>query len=353
MKAPAHHQNALHGAVAVMLLPIALIVCSAVADGTNSVSDAPFVAQISEGPRLPLAVAGHAGGLVRGLPVVVGGSSWPEDPQTGQKHKVWRNDCFVFRDGRWAPGPSLAQPLSDCAYVSGPDGLYIAGGAEGHHETSDVQHLADTRVGSSWHPLASLPEPVEGAAGAIANGTFYVFGGMSEGKISNALWSLDLTADQAQWKSLSPLPTIGRAFSAFVAVDSGLYLFGGIVYPPFQPATTVFGDVYKYDPASDHWHRLDGLNFPGYGWSATALPNRQIMLTGRVGSLDQVSDEIFLVNLDTLDVTSVGRMVIPACCLTAIQMGSNTWWLSGGEPSATAIRTDRTTILTLEARKAP
>lgn len=353
MKARLHHQNALQGMAAAMLLPIALMVCCAAADATKSGQDAPFVVQISEGPRLPLAVAGHAGGLVRGLAVVVGGSSWPEDPQTGLKHKVWRSECFVFRDDRWTPGPSLSEPLSDCAYASGPDGLYIAGGAQGHEETTDVLHLTDTGPGSSWQRLAPLPEPIEGAAGAIADGKFYVFGGMSEGKISNALWSLDLGTKNAHWKILSPLPAAGRAFSAIVAIDSGLLLFGGIVYPPLKPSTKVFGDVYRYDPATNHWRGIDGLNFSGYGWSATAVAKRQIILTGRVADLDQISDGIFLVNLQTRNVSRIGRLVTPACCLTAIPIAANTWWLCGGEPSATAIRTDRTTVLSLETRSNP
>jgi N-acetylneuraminic acid mutarotase len=286
--------------------------------------------------------------MVGGVPVVVGGSSWPEDPQTRKKKKQWRNECFVFRDGKWLAGPSLSQPLSDPAYASGPNGLYIAGGTHGHEQTSSVQYLADTTNGASWRSLQPLPEPVEGAAGAIADSKFYVFGGFSGNKISNHLCSLDLSAVDAQWKNLAPLPAPGRAFSALVAAHSGLYLFGGIAYPPYKRTTEIYADVYRYDPAADQWSQVQGLHLPGYGWTASAVSKRQIMLTGRVSALDKVSDEILLVNLDTLDVKPVGRMVTPACCMPAIQINSKTWLLPGGEPSATAIRTARTTVVQLE-----
>ena len=311
-------------------------------------SGAEHEAQISEGPQLPLAVAGHAGGLVDGLPVVAGGSSWPLDPKTGEKFKKWQEECFIFRDGKWLRGPSLPNPLSDSAYASGPDGLYVAGGVHGKDEMDGVFHLGSATAYASWHSLPSLPQPVEGATGAFAGGKFYVFGGFSDGKISSSLQALDVNGAHPVWKSLAPLPALGRAFSALVAADSGLYLFGGVVYPPYQKTTAIFADVYRYDIAQDRWQLVQGLNLPGYGWTATVVNGQQIMLTGRVPALERVSDEILLVNLETLHVNLIGRMVTPACCMPAIQTSPQSWWLPGGEPSTTAIRTARTTIVSLE-----
>jgi hypothetical protein len=162
--------------------------------------------------------------------------------------------------------------------------------------------------------------------------------------------ALDVGDAHPVWKTLAPLPATGRAFSALVDTDSGLYLFGGIIYPPYQRSTEIFADIYRYDIAEDRWQLIKGLQLAGYGWTATAISSRQIMLTGRVTSSAQVSDEILAVDTESNRLHSVGRMVTPACCMPAIQISPNSWWLPGGEPSATAIRTARTTVVSLEAK---
>jgi N-acetylneuraminic acid mutarotase len=329
--------------------------CHATADshataGSHATPAVDFVAKTSEGPELPLAVAGHVGGLVNGLPAVAGGSSWTTDPTTGKKFKSWRQECFIFRQGRWSPGPSLPIPLSDSAYASTSNGLCLAGGASGENQTDIALLLDDFAPGATWQSLPPLPQPLEGAAGAFADGQFFVFGGFSNGKASNLLQALDVTDKHPVWKTLAPLPATGRAFSALAVTDSGLYLFGGIIYPPYQSTSEVFAQIYRYDIAADHWQLISGFELPGYGWTATSISSRQIMLTGRVTSSAQVSDEIFMVDTQSERVQSVGRMVTPACCMPAIQISANCWWLPGGEPSATAIRTARTSVVSLEPK---
>ncbi len=324
-------------------LAIVLLIGCAAASSPPA-SEAAIAAQVSEGPPIPVATAGHIGGIVSGVPVVAGGSSWSEDRKT----KRWNRECFVFRDGKWSPGPSLPQSLSDAAYASGPDGLYAAGGTDGKAASNLVLHLASTSADAAWQPLAPLPEPVEAASGAILSNTFYVVGGFSDGKASNRLWALDLDKPGATWRNLAPLPADGRGYVAFVASGSQLYLFGGFVLPPYQPKAAIFADAYRYEPASNAWARLEGLDLPGYAWTATAIGKDQIMLTGRVPELEHISDEIWLVNLQSLHVRSIGRMVIGACCIPSIPVASRTWWLPGGEPDTHRSRTARNSVVKLQ-----
>ena len=303
-----------------------------------------LVARVSEGPPMPHATAGHVGGLVRGVPVVAGGSSWVEN----RTKKRWNHACFVFRDGRWTPGPSLPQPLSDAAYAYGPDGLYAAGGTDGTNATDAVLRLADTSGEASWQRVAALPDRIEAASGAILSNTFYVFGGFASGKASNRLWALDLRTRGATWRAAAPLPADGRGYSALVAAGEHLYLFGGFVSPPYGPKVTIFADVHRYDPATDQWNKLQGVNLPGYAWTASAVNAHQIVLTGRVAEIGNVSDEILLVTLPTQEARPIGRMVTPACCMPALPVAARTWWLPGGEPDTNRSRTERTSIVTLE-----
>jgi N-acetylneuraminic acid mutarotase len=315
----------------------------------DSGSTSILTAATVEGPRLPITTAGHAGGIVAGVPVVAGGSTWSDDKKT----KSWLTDCFVARDGKWIPGPSLPQPLSDPAYASDGSGLYIAGGTADKVQTDQVLFLSSPAPTSKWQTLPSLPAPVEGAAGAILSRKFYVFGGFSGGKAGNELWSLDLDSKDAQWKSAAPLPAIGRAFCAMCALNSQLYLFGGFTSPPYTKEVKVFGDAYRYDPPANQWTRLSMSEFPGYGWTATAVGKNQIMLAGRVPEAAQISDEIDLADLSSNETRSIGKLIGPACCAPLLQIDAQTWWFPGGEPDANSSRSDRTSVITLKSIPRP
>jgi hypothetical protein len=351
MAQPEHRRLSYPAAARLLLalLTFSLAGCSRAAESSSPTS-APavvptnVVAHVSEGPPIPLSTAGHIGGLVRGVPVVAGGSSWVEN----RTKKRWNHECFAFRDGKWVIAPSLPQPLSDAAYACGPGGLYAAGGTDGKNPTTAVLHLADASTGASWQRLAPLPETIEAASGAFATNNFYVFGGFSGGKPSNRLWALDVTKRNATWRSVASLPADGRGYTALVAADDQLYLFGGFVSPPYTSKVTVFADAYRYDPAADRWTKLEGFALPGYAWTATAVGPRQVMLTGRAPQVSVVSDEILLVNPSTLDVRPIGHLMIPGCCMPAIPVARRTWWLPGGEPDTNRSRTERTSIVTLE-----
>lgn len=344
VKKPAHLRVSIGGVAAVALALLALSACSSSRGPAPGAAEADIVARVTEGPPIPLATAGHIGGLVRGVPVVAGGSSWIED----RTKKRWNHECFAYRDGRWVPAPALPQPLSDAAYAHGRKGLYAVGGTNGKAATDAVLHLADPSSRGAWQRLTPLPETVEAASGALASDTLYVAGGFSDGRPSNRLWALNLSKPNASWRRLAPLPGEGRGYAALVAANDQLYLFGGFVLPPYAPKAAIFGDAYRYDPDADRWSKLDGFDLPGYAWTATAVSPRRIMLTGRVAEIGNVGDAILLLDLPALRVRPIGRLMIPGCCMPALPVAPRTWWLPGGEPDTNRSRTERTSIVKLE-----
>jgi len=329
--------------IAAQLMVLLAVICAGCGHSSRTSSPTRFLAVISEGPAIPISAAGHAGGMVAGDPVVAGGSHWSADKST----KRWLHECFVFRDGKWSPGPSLPHPWSDCAYASFPGGMIIAGGNDGKNPIDKVLQLNGSPDHPAWKPLTSLPETIEAASGAIISNTIYVAGGYAGGKPSSRLWALDLSVPGAAWKSLAPLPAPGRGWAAMVAVDSKLYHFGGFVYPPFTEKVTVFGDAHCYDPSQDKWTRLEGFDMTGYGWTATAVDNQSIMLTGRCPKVSETSDDILLLNLRTLETKKLGTLPGHGCCMPAIPMGEKTWWIPGGEPDTNKSRTAKNSIITL------
>ena len=175
---------------------------------------------------------------------------------------------------------------------------------------------------------------------------FYVIGGFSGDRASSQIWELDLDSPTATWTERAPLPAEGRGYAAVTAVGSQLYVFGGFTSPPSEPQTKIFGDADRYEPATNVWKRLEGFDMPGYAWTATAIGERQILLIGRVPKLKTVTDEVGLVDLETMKARSIGRLITPACCMPAMPNGVKTWWFPGVDPDTNRNRTTRTSILT-------
>ncbi len=298
---------------------------------------------IAEGTSLPLPMAGHAGGLVEGHPVVAGGSLWQGQPKTKRR----LHESFVFRDDRWEPAPPLPGPLSEPAFAHSPDGLYLAGGTDGERTSRELLRLSSLKPGSNWERLTPLPEPIEAAAALIHNDTFYISCGLSAGKPSNRLWSLDLKQKNAQWVRRADLPADGRCSIAFAPINDRFYLFGGFVYPPFTEKPHIFNDAYSYSPTLDKWEIITDLDFPGYAWTATPIDDTRILFAGRVSQLSLVTDELWLLDLNDCSTSLAGRLPYTSCCMPAIQRSERTLLLPGGEPDTNRNRTPRTTTITL------
>ena len=149
---------------------------------------------------LPQGVAGQTGGLVENKLVCVGGTSWSDDRQT----KKWHDECLVKTEDRWVKGPPLPHPLSDAASAFNSSGLYLVGGTDRMTESRDVFCLSS--VQGTWKSLAPLPMSIQGASAALIDGTLYVAGGKSEGRPQTRTWALEVSRQDATWRSLANFP---------------------------------------------------------------------------------------------------------------------------------------------------
>lgn len=327
--------------VVLLLRWASLLVVFGCVAGFSEVRAGELKFKITEGTELPISTAGHAGGIVEGLPVVAGGSRWSGDPKT----KRWLHECFVLRSGKWEAGPELSGAVSDAAYGTGPKGLILAGGTDGKQGRREVQQLTRVGDGGKWESLTPLPEPIEACSGLVHEGWMYVCGGLSEGKASNRLWGLDLNDPNAEWKRLASFPGTGRCCAALTAVGEELFLFGGCVYPPYGKILEIYGDVFRYSPQSDGWERVEGLNFPGYAWTARTVGDMQILFAGRVAKVSAVTDELWLLDLKSGEAKVVGNLVTTTCCMPGIQVGQGAVLFPGGEPDTNRNRTARMSIV--------
>jgi hypothetical protein len=119
----------------------------------------------------------------------------------------------------------LPQARTEFTAVTDPTGpmTYLVGGWDGKQPTDEVLSTLD---GTTFQPVASLPEPVINPAVVLAGDTIWVFGGTWNNVASASIQKIDIKGGSAQvvGKMGSPI-TNAMAF----AVDGVVFLAGGKV----------------------------------------------------------------------------------------------------------------------------
>lgn len=318
-----------------MFFFLTLAAASSAAEGTDKFT-------VEEAAPLPIAVAGHAGGLAGGRVVSVGGSSWGGTPRV----KRWHRECFVLENKSWVSGPPLPEARSEMASAWGESGMYVCGGMEGTSETDQVLCLRDLRPDATWSALAPLPQSVQGARAALLKGILYVTCGTSQGQALNQLWSLDVARAGAKWKTCAPLPGAGRSHCGLAVLGDGLCLLGGFVLSPSKPGEiAIFDDAYRYDAGTDRWQRFEAVHFPGYAWAVEPLDANRVLLAGRVRALADIRAEIEVLDLNDGTAQTVGNLVGPTCCAPIVRAAPDRWYVFGGEPNAQRNRTAKVSLI--------
>jgi N-acetylneuraminic acid mutarotase len=325
-------------ALVLCTLMVTMVSCST----TTSVKMDATESICSDGPSLPTARAGHAGGIVDGKLFIVGGNNWSNDRKT----KNWLCDTYVFDNNCWQRCFMLPDAIADMMYAYDEDGLYICGGSDGTKKLNATYLFkASYKLPNE---LACLPLAIDSGGAAILNRTLYVACGATDTGLTSKLWRLDTRAQKGIWKECSPLPGPAREFPAVVACGNYLYVLGGVILQKEQPTMTVLRDTYKYDPTTDKWEKIPDLPFGGYAWSASAVDNKSILMTGRAFENSQTSNDIWLINVDNMRPQNLGTLQIKACAAPLIKVASKTWWYIGGEPDANRSRTSRVSIISLK-----
>ena len=333
-----------------------LLLLLAVVGPLGGCASSPPTFSVTSGPPLPQGRGGHAAGLVDGQIVVTGGTNWTADKQT----KFWLHETVVLEDGTWRAGPALPYPGALAAFAHDAIGLYVAGavgdargiGALRLPPAPEIQQprrvfrLSGHDSGATWQELAPLPRPTTAAAGAILDGTFYIFGGVNSEGVSKQMFALDTADPAASWRRCADLPGPARALATLASGGGSLYLLGGAdSWEPLNPMR----DTYRYDPKRDKWQRMKDLPWPSYAMVGGLVDERRILLTGRVDR-DGIHKGIWLFDLANGDCLPVGEAIVPAATAALVRVSPNEWWVIGGEPD---LDRNRAKIVTIIRRRAP
>lgn len=216
-------------------------------------------------PPLPAAISGQFSGVINGVLVVAGGTSFSASPWEGGT-KFWHNKIYRLFDeqpARWFIENTLAVPRAYGASATHASGVFMVGGSNGRQHFDDVMLLSALEGNMA---ISVLPERLPASAAymgaAIIADVLYVCGGqevVASGVATNALWSLSLSDPNAKWQVLDPLPAAGRILPAVAALGGSLYVAGGASLGKAENGAetrSYLKDVWRYTP--------------GKGWSEVA-----------------------------------------------------------------------------------
>jgi hypothetical protein len=190
--------------------------------------------------RLPaLAVPVHdvAGGLLAGMPAVVGGGNATE-----------QDVVQTLSGAAWHVTGHLPTTRSDLSVVQpGPEAVVI-GGYDGTSVPTAILRLS---AGGASRPMGNLVHGVRYAATAVRGHTAYVFGGEVLGRELDTVQAVDLANGRTRVVARLPVP-LGHAMAA--TVGGRILLMGGRVTPDRQTAA-----MWWFDPAAGRITRAGAL----------------------------------------------------------------------------------------------
>ncbi|MGA8248680.1 MAG: kelch repeat-containing protein, partial [Nocardioides sp.] len=222
----------------------------------------------------PLAVSVHdtAGGVVGGLPTVVGGGNATE-----------QSVVQTFDGHAWSVAGHLPTTRSDLSVVGWRGRSFVVGGYDGTHVPTEILGLLP---GGSTRGVGHLVTGVRYAATARAGHTAYVFGGEVLGRELDAVQAVDLRTGRTRVVARLPVP-VGHAMAA--TVGSRILLMGGRVTPDRQTDA-----MWWFDPASDRLTRAGTLPHP-LSDAGIASYGHRVWLLG--GEDPTVTDEVVTVTV--------------------------------------------------------
>lgn len=248
-------------------------------------------------PELPQGITSFGGAIVGDTFYAYGGNygSAHEYTNEEQSRDLW---ALNLADGAKWKKVSTGPRLQGLAMVAHNGLLYRIGGftaMNGAGEEQDLQSQDSVAQFNpktrAWTELPPLPEPRSSHDAAVLGHTLYVTGGWNmpgAGKDRvwhRTAWALDLSREDAQWKTIAAPPFQRRAV-ALAAWKGKLLCIGGM---KMQGGPTTVANV--YDPATDSWSEapsLLGTSLDGFGSSAFAC-NGDLFVSTISGSLQRLS----------------------------------------------------------------
>ncbi len=293
--------------------------------------------------------AGSFAGVANGALIVAGGANFPDGgaPWTGSV-KAWTDQVFVLDkpDGEWKEAGKLPQKLGYGVSVNYKNSLIIIGGSNENGHYADVFMLNYKNGEIEIANLPKLPQPVANTCGVLLGDVIYVMGGIStpDAKTTGTnFWSLDLAADQKEWKILETWPGVGRMLSVAGVQNGSVYLFSGVELIGGQRKYLI--DAYSYSPEKG-WNKIADLpnSVAAAPTPAFVLKEKELLIFGgddgveapNAASLKEkhpgFSKQILSYSAITNQWTKAGEVVaVWAPVTTTLTVWNNAVILPGGE----------------------
>jgi YD repeat-containing protein len=230
-------------------------------------------------PTLPVFSSFSSGAVIDGELYIAGGVNG-QNPDINRRTLL--NNLFKFNpeQGRidtLAPMPTAVQ-MAATAVLNGE--LYIIGGADttaaSPRSTNEVQvYNPETKI---WRTTDNYPRRHNSMTAAAFDGKIYVFGGRRydsfDGLTSNSQQVYEYNPNAVRkWSSKQPMPTPRYGASA-ITIDDKIYVIGGF------RGSTLLNTVEVYCPLSNTWD-ISKRNLPeGIGYSSVTTDGKYIYLVG-------------------------------------------------------------------------
>ena len=278
------------------------------------VSSSHWSVRVTEGPQIHTGRGSHAAGVVDGMVVVTGGTAWNADRTV----KSFLTNTEVFGKDGWTEGPDLPIGLAEGAFAQDDTGLYLAGGLSGADQRRRWRAASLPIMGScKFSDCQICPNRSGGAAERSSTENFR---GLRPARRSDG--SKSCLVPRFVLKGLEmdrngfPSRDWPRLSGSRRSADS-LYVLGGLADGTQSVHDRTLGDAFRYDPKSNRWFALGSLPMAGYCWNACAVDARHVVLAGCADG--QAHNEIWLLDINTLGASIVGRVVIEVACGSADQ----------------------------------
>ena len=222
---------------------------------------------------LPEARAEYASGIVGGKLVIAGGTYWEGSAgHWTKKHYSASTHAFDPVSQRWERLPDLPVALGYAASAVVDGRLFVLGGVTPGGINRKIFTL--TRTGSRyvWSVFGEMGFDRVSAAAVSVQGRIYLLGGTSAyeafdslgtccatNTATNSLLVFDTHAPAKGWRPLAPYPGRARWLPAVSTDGKSIWLFGGMLQADVKAPVTNFGEVLKYDVASQSWSGAPAL----------------------------------------------------------------------------------------------
>jgi non-specific serine/threonine protein kinase len=175
----------------------------------------------------------------------------------------------------WQQAAPLADPRGEVATaVVGGEIVVVGGFQRGGSNSARVDAYSPGR--DSWRRLPDLPQAVDHAMAAAANGRLYVVGGYNRFRARmRRAWVL---GPNRRWRPLPPL-AVGRAAGGAAIVKGRLYVVGGVTPRGLARQTFVL------DLRRRRWSRIPGPT-PREHLGVTAAAGKIYAVAGRKAGFD-------------------------------------------------------------------